>query len=429
MESAARWAVEPSYYEASVNRPPLAAVLAEEISVDTCVIGGGFAGLSCALELAQRGREVAVLEARAVGWGASGRNGGQMLHDFAAKDLAAIARRGGVGERQLFEVSLAAVELIHQRAAEHGIDCDIARGYAEAAVKPAHLRQLHEWAEKAARAYGYPHNTVLDAVRFREVVASRAYCGGLLNDISGHLHPLKYVLGLAAAVQRAGGRLHENTAATRIEETAAGVVVHTGSARVRCRQVVVACNAYLDNLLPAIGGCIMPVGTYIGATEVLGAAADNLIADNRSVCNSNFVLDYFRLSADRRLLFGGRVSYSTRPPADLNGSLRRRMLSVFPQLERAKFEYLWGGYVAITLNRFPDIGRAGSGIYYAQGFSGHGVALSGYAGRLIADALCGDTEMFDVFHRVRHRAFPGGPLLRTPLLVLAMLYYRLRDIL
>lgn len=423
------WTLEASYYEASVSRPPIAPALQGELEVDTCIIGGGFTGLSSALELAQRGRQVAILEAKAIGWGASGRSGGQIIHGFAAHHLDVIAKAAGVSEKQLFDLSLAAVELVHQRAATHQIDCDIRRGYADAAVKPRHLRDLHDWAEKAEKDYNYPHNTVLDAVRFREVVTSRAYCGGLINDISGHLHPLKYVLGLAEAARQAGAAIYENSAAAEIKEDGSAVIVTTAAGRVRCRQVLVACNAYLDGLLPPIAARVMPVGTYIGATEVLGEAADKLIADQRSVCNTNFVLDYYRVSADQRLLFGGRVSYSTRPPRDLPASLRRRMLSVFPQLAAVKFEYVWGGYVAITRSRFPDIGRAGKAIYYAQGFSGHGVAMTGYAGKIIADAICGDEEKFDVFARVRHRSFPGGTGLRTPLLVLAMLYYRLRDLL
>ena len=422
------WTFEPSYYEASVTRPPLTDALAGDVDADICVIGGGFTGVSSALTLAQRGRKVVLLESRAIGWGASGRNGGQMIHDFATDDLTAVARSGGVSEKQLFDLSLEALELVEQNITEHNIACDFQRGYAEAAVKPAHLRDLQEWAEIVERDYHYSGNTVLDAVGFREVVASRAYCGGLLNDRSGHLHPLKYVLGLAAAAKAAGVAVYENTSALRIDEGKDGITVHTANGRVRCRRLLVAGNAYLEGLQLPVAGHIMPVGTYIGATHPLGDEADSLIRDNRGVCNTNFVLDYFRLSADQRLLFGGRVSYSGRTPANLNASLRARMLSVFPQLEHAQFEYLWGGYVAITINRFPDVGRIGDSIYYAQGFSGHGVALSGYCGKLIAEAICGEEEKFAIFDRVKHHSFPGGKLLRTPLLVLAMLYYRLRDL-
>ena len=207
--------------------------------------------------------------------------------------------------------------MIHTRAAAHDIACDLQRGYAEAACKPAHLRALHQWAAKAARDYDYPHNTVLDAQRFREVIASRAYCGGMLNDISGHLHPLKYVLGLAAAARAAGAQIHEHSAATGIEvQGGGGAVVRTANGSVKCGKVFCAGNAYLgSDMLPAVAGQIMPVGTYIGATPPL-PHADDLIADNRSVCNTNFVLDYYRLSADKRLLFGGRVSYSRLPAAE-----------------------------------------------------------------------------------------------------------------
>lgn len=423
-----------SYYEASVTRPPPSPPLAGEATCDTCVIGGGWTGASAALELARRGRRVRWLESRVIGWGASGRSGGQIIHDYATHDLDPIAKAGGTTPKALFHLSLAAIDLIHSRAAAHGIACDLRRGYAEAAVKPSHLTAMRHWAEKAARAYAYPHVAVHTASDFREIVSSRAYHGGLTNDIGGHLHPLKYALGLATAATTAGAILHENSPATAVTEHSkngtAGVTVRTATGAIRCANAIIACNAHLDDLFSPIAPRVMPVGTYIAATEPLGAqAADNLIAARRAVCDSRFVLDYYRASADHRLLFGGRVSYSTHPPRDLRRSLAARMRHVFPQLHDVKFDYVWGGNVGITLNRFPDIGRHGNAIYYAQGFSGHGVALTGLAGKLIADAICGDGEQFDIFHRIRHRPFPGGKTLRMPLLVLAMLYYRLRDLL
>ena len=420
---------ERSYYEASVNRPSLTPPLAGETSADVCVVGGGFTGFSCALELAQRGYRVVLLEAQAIGWGASGRSGGQMIHGYSTSDLKAPAKMADVSEKMLFDFSLQAMDLVRERVREHNIQCDLRQGFADAAVKESHLLELRQWAEKAEKEYDYPHLKVLDAPRFREIVTSRVYCGGMLDDNSGHLHPLKYLLGLAQAAIAAGVDVHETSAVMAIDKNATGVAVRTAAGVVRCGRVVVACNAYNTGLLPQSLARIMPVGTYIGATPPLGDVADNLIIGNRAVCNSNFVLDYYRCSADKRLLFGGRVSYSTRPPVDIGKSIHRRMTHVFPQLSGVSFDYVWGGYVAITINRFPDIGREDDTVYYAQGFSGHGVALSGFAGKIIADAVAGDAEKLDVFNRIRHRPFPGGTLLRMPLLVLAMLYYRLRDLL
>lgn len=419
---------EDSYYEASVVRPLRTAALTTGITADICVIGGGFTGISAALELAKRGRQVVLLEANAVGWGASGRNGGQLLPDFPCSDLGKIADAAGLSEKALFDLSLQAVQLAKDRIAEYQIDCDFSAGTADAAVKPLHLDEMKKWAETVATKYGHPPPTVLDAVGFREIVASRRYCGGSLDNTGGHLHPLKYTLGLAAAAAAAGVRLYEGSTVIGLSENK-DWTIRTTTGTVRCQHVVYAGNAYGGRLLPKVGACVMPVGTYIGATKPLGDAASRLIADNRCVCDSKFVLDYYRCSADKRLLFGGRASYSARRPANLEHSLHRRMVAVFPQLADAEFDYVWGGFVAITQSRFPHIGRVGRSLYFAHGFSGHGVAMSGFAGRIIADAVCAETEKFDIFSRVKHRPFPGGALFRTPLLVLGMLYYRLRDML
>lgn len=426
----------PSYYEASVRRPSFAAEdgVGGEMSADVCVIGGGFTGMSCALELARRGRSVVLLEGRAVGWGASGRNGGQIINGYSTSALGRISRQTGVSEKQLFDFSVEAIALLRRRVEEFSIDCDLRRGHAEAIVKRRDADGMRRWADKLAGEYDYPHLTVMDAVRFREVVASRRYCGGVVDANGGHLHPLKYLLGLAGAAAAAGVKICENSPVTGVRRDG-GLFVSVGGGSggkgVRCRAVVFACNAYGGELSPpARAARMMPVGTYIGATAPLPAGeADALIAGGIAVADTNFILDYYRCSADGRLLFGGRAHYSGRPPPDLKQSLHRRMVAVFPQLSDLSFEYAWGGNVAITVNRFPDIGREGKDVYYAQGFSGHGVALTGFAGKIIAEALVGDEEKLDVFTRVRHMPFPGGRFFRMPLLVLAMLYYRLRDLL
>lgn len=422
-----------SFYEASVERPPPHPPLQGDARADVCVIGAGYTGLSCALELAASGRSVIVLEAARTGWGASGRNGGQVIRGYNSEDVSKQAAQAGVEEKYFFDMSINAVNLVRERIRRHSIDCDWRDGQLLAAVHPRHCRELEEIAEKLDRKFNYP-TRLLNLWETREAISSRRYCGALADERSGHLHPLKYLLGLARAAADAGAIIHENTRAISATAQGGGARVRTASGEIRCDSLVLAGNAYLDIDLdvapPPLRPRVMPVGTYIGATAPLGEeAAENLVAGRRAVCDMNFVLDYFRCSACARLLFGGRVSYSNREPRDLRRVMRRRMLAVFPQLDGESLEYAWGGSVAITANRFPDIGRRGQSTYYAQGYSGHGVAMSGFAGKVLASAILGDSEILDVFARVPHVAFPGGRRLRTPLLVLGMLYYRMRDLL
>lgn len=421
--------LQKSYYEASVQRPPLTAPLQTDIKADICIIGGGFTAINCALTLADKNYKVVVLEAQAIGWGASGRNGGQCLLGYSTDQLQTVAKQGGVSEKWLFDISWQAVQMVKDNIKKYNIDCDWQSGFAEAATKPADFEHIKKYVDKLHNVYDYHNATVVDAVSLREIIASRCYYGGLLDDFSGHLHPLKLLLGLAQKATERGVQIHEQTAATKIERMGSGYKIHTHNGTVSCDNAVVACNAYHDYLLPKTNTRVMPVGTYIAATPVLGSRGDDLIADNRSVCDTNFILDYFRLSREKRLLFGGRCSYSTIEPANLPQTMQDRMVRVFPQLHDVSFDYVWGGYVAITINRFPDIGRTKDGIFYAQGFSGHGVALSQFSGKLIADAVNKNSESFDVFNRIKHKPFVGGRALRAPLLVLAMLYYRLRDLL
>ena len=366
-----------------------------------------------------------LLESAVIAWGASGRNGGQFIHGYSTGNLAACARDANVDEKTLFDLSLQAINLLRQRVRDYHIDCDLRQGYLLAAIKPRHCREMEQW-QKTLAGYGYA-TRLLDMLETREIIATRRYCGSLFDENSGHLHPLKYALGLAKAAALADVKIYENTQATGFSRKNGGFRVTTGNGTVRCDNAVLAGNAYQGNLIPSVCEKIMPVGTYIGATAPLGEAADKLIANGASVCDMNFVLDYFRNTPNTRLLFGARVSYSNITPRDLKACIKSRMKLVFPQLAEEKIEYAWGGAVAITQNRFPNIGRHGENIYYAQGYSGHGLALSGFAGTVIADVIIGESEKFDIFSRIRHRPFPGGPLMRTPLLVLAMLYYKMRD--
>ena len=418
----------PSYYEASAKRPPISPPLNGEVHTDVCVVGGGYTGLSCALELAQRGRKVIVLESETPGWGASGRNGGQFIHGFSTDNLSPIAKMAGVDNKTLFGFSLAAIDLLRSRIREYSIDCDLQQGYMLAAVKARQYRQLADY-HLQLQSYGC-NTELLDAADTRAIIASRRYFGALYDNNSGHLHPLKYLLGLAQAAKAAGVEVYEQSRAINHTRRDGRLLIKTATGVVSCTQAVLAANAYQGELIPPLRARIMPVGSYIGTTRPLGKKrAMQLIANGAAVCDMRFVLDYYRITADWRLLFGGRVSYVNlgAETAGLRASLRRRIKHVFPQMAEEELDYFWGGSVAITASRFPDIGRRGDW-YYAQGFSGHGVALAGFGGAIVARAMCKDAEVFDVFSRVRHRRFTGGRLFRTPMLAMAMLYFRLRDL-
>ncbi|MGI9338279.1 MAG: NAD(P)/FAD-dependent oxidoreductase [Gammaproteobacteria bacterium] len=417
-----------SYYEASAQRPAVSPPLAGEVRADVCIVGGGYTGLSCALELARRGRKVVVLEGATVGWGASGRNGGQFLHGFSTDNLAPVAKMSGVDEKTLFGFSLAAIDMLRERVREHSIHCDLHQGYMLAAVKERQYRQLADYHSRL-QSFGC-ETDLLDAADTRAIIASRRYHGAIYDKNSGHLHPLKYLLGLAQAAKDAGAEIYEHSLAINYKKRDGKLFINTPSGAVVCTQGMLAGNAYQGEFIPPLRARIMPVGSYIGATRPLGEKrARQLIANGASVCDMRFVLDYYRITADWRLLFGGRVSYINlgAETAGLRASLRRRICHVFPQMADEELDYFWGGSVAITASRFPDIGRRGDW-YYAQGFSGHGVALSGFCGAMAARAMIGDAEVFDVFSRVRHRRFTGGRFLRAPMLAAAMAYFRLRDL-
>ncbi len=394
-----------------------------------CVIGGGIAGCSTALHLAERGYRVALVESRRIAWGASGRSGGQAIGGYACGQQKLIDTLGIDDARKLWDISVESLALLRDRVERHAIDCDLHWGQMHVAIKPrqreALLAEQHELQEK----FGYRNLRFLEGPEVEALLATQRYCAGLYDSGSGHLHPLNYTLGLAAAAQAAGVQIFEDTTVTRVQQgDPATVVCETGS--IRARFVALCCNAYIDGLAPQLDARIMPVGTYIVATEPLGEARMNeLMRDNIAVTDINFVLDYFRRSADHRLLFGGRVSYSGLDAFDTKSATRKRMLKVFPQLSDIAIEYAWGGYVDITMNRAPDFGRIAPNVYYLQGFSGHGIALTGIAGKLVADAIAGQAERFDLFTKIEHRKFPGGTLLRMPALVLAMLWYRMRDFL
>ena len=417
-----------SYYAATATRSQRHAPLSGAIRCDVAIVGGGLAGLSAALELRERGLDVVVLEARELGWGASGRNGGQAIHGLACGQDVIEAQLGLADSRRVWNMTIEALDMLRQRIAKHAIECDWRDGFLGVATDASKGASLSRWADEIEAKYAYPLMRIAPA-DVSKWVASGRYHSAIHDPRSGHLHPLKYALGLARAAADAGVRIYENTEVASLAQNG-GVTLTTAQGEVRAGQALLAGNVYLHDVAPALEARIMPVGTYIVCSEALDPAlADALIPTRSAVCDTDFVLDYYRTTDDHRMLFGGGVSYSAKTPANVREIMRRRMVDTFPQLASTKIEYAWGGFVDITMNRAPDFGRIGNNVYYLQGFSGHGLALTGLAGRVVAEAMTGDASRFDLFARLKHRAFPGGRLLRTPALVLGMAWYRLKDLL
>lgn len=420
-----------SYYAASSHPQPDHPALAGDVTVDVCVVGGGFSGLNTAIELAERGLSVVLLEARKIGWGASGRNGGQLIrgvghHVERFKDVI-----GDEGVRQLKLMGLEAVDIVRQRIARYAIDCDLTWGYCDLANKPRELAGFAEDAEEL-RSLGYGHSLqLLSKDQMPSVIGSDQYVGGMIDMGSGHLHPLNLALGEAAVAKSLGVQLFEHSPATRIEY-GARVTVHTANGTVRANTMVLGCNAYLNDLDPLLSSKVLPAGSYIIATEPLSEEqAHQLLPRNTAVCDQQVAVDYFRLSADRRLLFGGACHYSGRDPQDIAGYMTPKMLKVFPQLAGVKIDYQWGGMIGIGANRLPQIGRlkAHSNVFYAQAYAGHGLNATHLAGKLLAEAISGQhSGGFELFNKVPHMTFPGGKHLRSPLLALGMLWHRLKEL-
>ncbi len=423
----------PSYYAATAAAPPERPALAGDLRADVCVVGAGFTGLSAALNLAERGYRVAVLEANRVGWGASGRNGGQIGSGFAADMAWLEGWAGRAAARGLFTLAEEAKAIIRERVERHGISCDLKWGTFHAASKTRHMPGLAAKQAHWSEAYGYQGlrlaETPDEAHRY---VNSPSYIGGIFDPGSGHLHPLKYCQGLARAAEEAGATIFEGSPVIGLETGTGGagqVAAKTGCGCVKADFLLLCGNAYLGDLVPEIRRVIAPLSSYIVATHPLGEdkAADVIPADC-AVVDSNHILSYYRLSADRRMLFGGRVGISPFGEPDPRRALVARMAKLFPQIADADIEFDWGGYVAMTWARVPHVGRLGGRVYFAHGYSGDGVAMTGLVGRVLAEAVAGQAERFDLFAHLPHRGFPGGRLLQRPALVLGLLWYRLCDL-
>lgn len=415
-----------SWYAATANPAPERPALTDDIDCDVCVVGAGFTGISAALHLAEQGLSVVVLEAARVGFGASGRNGGQIVNSYS-RDMDVIeAKYGAETARALGDMAFEGNRIIRDRVARYGIDCDLRDGNLFAACN---AKQLHGLREHKAlwERYGYTELELLEGEAVKREVDSERYSGALVDHGGGHLHPLNLVLGQAAALESLGGRIYERSPVTGIDH-GEPVVVRTPSGRIKAERVVMAGNAYLKGVLPEIEGQSMPCGTQIVTTEPLGEArARALIPNGLAVEDCNYLLDYYRLTRDNRLLYGGGVNYGGDDPSDIESVIRPKMLKTFPSLADVKVEYAWSGTFLMTLNRLPQFGVINGNVYYAQGYSGHGVTCTHLAGKLIAEVIEGRSERFDAFAGLPHLPFPGGRLLRVPLSALGAWYYQTRD--
>ncbi len=414
-----------SYYAAT--RVDLAEfpILKGAQTADVCVVGAGYTGLSAALHLAQRGYSVTVVEAHRVGFGASGRNGGQVGSGQRQDQDWVEQVMGREAAHRLWDLAQEAKATVKSLIQTHAMPVKFHPGVAHACWTDAQVRDAHAYADKLRRDYGYADLEPLDRAGIGRLIGSTVYIGGEIDRGAGHLHPLNYVIGLAQAAVAAGARIFERSEVVRVDP-GSRPVVRTASGHVACDHVILAGNGYLGQLNAQVGAKVMPINNFIVATEPLGPRAAQILSEPVAVADSKFVVNYWRLSDDNRLLFGGGESYGYRFP-DIIKAVRKPMLAVYPQLADVKIDHAWGGTLAITMNRMPCFTRPARGVFSASGYSGHGVAMATLAGRLMAEAVAGTAERFDLMASLPQPRFPGGVALRSPLLVLAMTWYALRD--
>lgn len=417
----------PSYYAATRNDDTCYPPLRGEVGADVCVIGSGFTGIAAALTLAERGYKVAVVEQHSVGWGASGRNGGQIIAGLAGADN--LYKFWGESHADtLFELGYRGHDIIRQRARQYGIECDLKSGYVDVAVKPGHVEQQKRWHQTLCE-YGMESQVhLVSAQQMPGLLGTDKYLGGLVNDRNGHFHPLNFCLGEARAAAGLGVSIYENSEVTGIEH-GPRPLVKTSQGSVRAKFVILAGNAYHFLESKRLGGLVFPASTYIIASEPLSEQeVASINPQDLAVCDQSEVEDYFRLSADRRMLFGGRCDASGREPRSIEGAMLPRMLRIYPQLAHKRVDYAWGGKIGIVVNRIPLMGRIGGNVFYSQGYSGHGVNMAHVCGEMLADAVAGTSERMDIFSRVPHRKIPFGQKIGNQVVAMGLLYHRLRDL-
>jgi len=416
-----------SYYAASANPFPDRPQLNEGIDIDVCVIGAGYSGLSAAIEIAEQGHSVIVLEQAKVGWGASGRNGGQIVNGWS-RDLDVIeSRYGQMATNAISQWVLEGGDLIRSRVKKYNIQCDLKDGNIFAAYTEKQMRELEAKVALWNR-FGMNQLEMLDQNEIKKYVNGNGYIGGLLDSKGGHMHPLNLALGEASALEFLGGRIYEKTKVTSVDSHAEGATVNTSGGKVRARKLVVCGNAYLGGAVPELTSKVMPVSTQIIASEPLTESqANNILPSDMCVEDVNFLMDYFRLSGDRRLIFGGGSTYGGAEPGNIYAKLRPKVSKVFPQLDDIKFEYAWGGNFALTLTRIPHMGQLNEHIYFVHGYSGHGVTGSHTCGKILGEAINGNKERFNIWAKLPYYPFPGGRLFRVPAVVAGSWWYILRD--
>jgi gamma-glutamylputrescine oxidase len=414
-----------SYYAATVNSVSDYAPLGGSQTADVCVIGAGFTGISTALHLAERGYKVHVVEANKVGWGATGRNGGQIIGGISGEEK--IARHlGRDGEQLMWEMRWAGHDIIRERVKTYDIECDLKWGYLDVAIKQRHLRdQRAEW--ETLQKYNFPYeHKLLSRDETVATIGTEAYIGSLLNMGNGHLHPLNLCLGEAHAAVSLGAKIYEQSPVLRIEHGDKPRVI-TAQGSVTADFVVIAGNAY-HFIEPGLRGRLFPLNSFIITTQPLGDELVNEINPRDfAVCDPNFVLQYFRLSADKRLLFGGRCNYFGDDPEVIRNKLVPKMLRVYPQLKNTSIDYTWGGKIGVTVNRVPQLGKISKNVFYSQGYSGHGVNVTHFAGRIMAEAVAGTFESFDVFANIDPVIIPGAHMFGNQMMALGILYYQIKD--
>ncbi|MFT5658073.1 MAG: gamma-glutamylputrescine oxidase [Gammaproteobacteria bacterium] len=416
-----------SYYVATANQSPTRSRLESDIETDVCVIGAGFSGISSALHLAEKGYRVVVLEASRVGWGASGRNGGQIVNGFSRDLIEIEGRYGFEAASAIGQMSLAGGDIIRQRIDKYDIKCDLKPGNVFAAFRPKQLKALEAIRDNWQK-HGHDQLEMLGASEIRQQVNTDCYIGGLLDHRGGHIHPLNLCLGEAAAFESLGGQIFEQSAVTGIKPSGDRQVVNTEQGSVTANKVVVCGNAYLGNVVPQIANKIMPVSTQIITTEVLGEKTClDLMPGQICVEDTNYMLDYYRMTADHRLLFGGGSTYGGTEPANIETKLRSNMEKTFPQLKGIGIDFAWSGNFALTMTRIPHFGQIGDNVFFIHGYSGHGVTATHLAGKLIAQAIDGQPEQFNHFSRLPYFPLPGGRLFRVPLSMIGSWWYIARD--
>ena len=417
--------IPESWYAATAEAPPLRPALDGDTKVDVCVVGAGYTGLCAAIELRRRGFGVLVLDAHRAGFGASGRNGGQVASGYNQGQRWLEERVGDNAARAMWDMAEASKEQVRRYAAEFAPEARYTPGVAHGTYSTEETAELHDEIAYLEKRYGYGQAETLDADAMAALVKTPRYVGGSIDRGAGHIHPLRYVLGLARAAEAAGARICELTEVTAVEDGAPARVT-TAKGVVTADHVILAGNGYMPDLNGRVAARVMPINSFMAATEPLDDPRA-VLGEDIAVADSKFVVNYYRMSEDNRFLFGGRESYTLGFPSDIETPLVRRMEKLFPQLKGVKITHVWGGSLAVTMTRLPMVARVGQNILNASGFSGHGVALAGFAGTVMAEAVAGQAERFDIMSQLPVEPFPGGATFRAPLLTLAMTWYGLRD--